>query len=67
MTERLNMTAREVGALLGISHQSVYDGAGRGEIPHLRVGKRIIFPRAAIVEWHRTAGGAVLVSATHGA
>jgi excisionase family DNA binding protein len=63
---RPNMTASEVAELLGVSRQSVYDGAGRGEIPHLRVGKRLIFPRAALVEWHRTAGGGVPLPATHG-
>ena len=29
----------------------------RGEIPHIRVGRRFILPKAAIAEWLRTAGG----------
>jgi hypothetical protein len=28
----------------------------RGIIPHIRIGKRFILPRAAIAEWLRTAG-----------
>ncbi len=45
------MSAAEVATVLGISRNSVYRGAGRGEIPHRRVGRRIIFSRRAIVAW----------------
>ena len=41
----------EVAKLLRISRSSVYLGAGRGEIPHRRVGRRLIFSRKAILEW----------------
>ena len=58
------MTVTEVAQLLGLSRDSVYDGAGRGQIPCIRIGKRLIFPRAAILEWHRTAAGAVPLPVT---
>lgn len=45
------MTASEVGRFLGLSRNAVYDAAGRGEIPHRRVGRRLIFSRAAILAW----------------
>jgi excisionase family DNA binding protein len=45
------LTVDEVAAMLGLGRNSVYDGAARGEIPHRRVGKRLIFSRAALVEW----------------
>lgn len=45
------MTADEVAALLGVDRQTVYDYAGRGEIPHRRLGRRILFGRQAILAW----------------
>ena len=53
---------QSVGALardLGMCERSVREGLRRNEIPHLRVGKRYILPRAAIQEWLKTAGGKV--------
>src|SRR5689334_14701365 len=37
------MTADEVAAFLGVDRNTVYDYAGRGVIPHQRLGKRILF------------------------
>lgn len=42
--------------MTGLSRNSLYEGCKRGEIPHLRVGRRIIFPRAAIDAWLAGAG-----------
>lgn len=41
----------EVAEMLGLDRNTVYDAAGRGEIPHRRVGKRLLFSRAAILVW----------------
>ena len=38
---------------LGVSPNTVYEYAGRGEIPHRRIGRRFLFSRAALVEWLR--------------
>jgi excisionase family DNA binding protein len=45
------MTADEVAAFLGVDRNTVYDYAGRGVIPHQRLGKRILFRRGALVTW----------------
>jgi len=45
------MTADEVAAFLGVDRNTVYDYAGRGVIPHQRLGKRILFRRGALVSW----------------
>lgn len=45
------MDADEVAAFLGIDRNTVYDYAGRGEIPHRRLGKRLLFSRSALVSW----------------
>ena len=45
------LSAEEVAKLLGIGRNGVYDAAGRGELPHRRVGKRLLFSRRALLEW----------------
>lgn len=52
-------TYRSVAALaadIGLSERSTRSALRRGEIPHIRLGRRFILPRAAIAEWLRTAG-----------
>jgi excisionase family DNA binding protein len=45
------LTADEAAAFLGVDRNTVYDYAGRGAIPHQRLGKRILFGRRALVTW----------------
>jgi excisionase family DNA binding protein len=45
------MTADEVAAFLGVDRNTVYDYAGRGVIPHQRLGKRMLFRRGALTAW----------------
>jgi excisionase family DNA binding protein len=45
------MSADEVAAFLGLDRNTIYDYAGRGVIPHQRIGKRILFSRGALVSW----------------
>jgi excisionase family DNA binding protein len=52
-------TYRSVAALasdIGLSERSTRSALRRGEIPHIRVGRRFILPKAAISEWLRSAG-----------
>lgn len=49
--ERATLSADEVAALLGVDRKSVYAAAARGELPSRRVGRRVIFPRAALLAW----------------
>lgn len=41
----------EVADLLGLGRNTIYDAASRGEIPHRRVGRRLIFSRTAVMQW----------------
>jgi excisionase family DNA binding protein len=50
-TERDVLTADEVAALLRVDRKTVYDAAGRGDIPCRRIGKRILFSRQAVMLW----------------
>src|ERR1700685_3269310 len=50
-------TYRSVAALaadIGLSERSTRSALRRGEIPHIRIGRRFILPKAAIAEWLRT-------------
>ena len=48
---------------LRISETKVYAGIRAGVIPHIRLGRRIILPKAAIEDWLRNAGGRVEITA----
>jgi excisionase family DNA binding protein len=45
-----------LAAEIGLSERSTRSALRRGEIPHIRVGRHFILPRAAIAEWLRSAG-----------
>jgi putative molybdopterin biosynthesis protein len=45
------MTTREVADLLRIKERKVYDLVATGEIPHVRVTGKLLFPRALIEAW----------------
>ena len=45
-----------LAAHLGLGERSVRSAIRRNEIPHIRLGKRIILPRHAIAEWLKNAG-----------
>jgi excisionase family DNA binding protein len=41
------ISIEEAGAQLGISRNSAYEAARRGDIPAIRIGKRLLVPIAA--------------------
>jgi excisionase family DNA binding protein len=43
---RLTLTVEEAAELLGISRALAYEAVRRGEIPSLRIGRRILVPRS---------------------
>jgi excisionase family DNA binding protein len=47
--ERLTLTVEEAARSLGVSRAHAYELAARGEIPTLRLGRRILVPREALV------------------
>ncbi len=55
--EREVMDVEQTAGFLGVDRKTVYDYAGRGEIPHQRLGKRLLFSRTAIVAWLGERGG----------
>jgi excisionase family DNA binding protein len=47
-TERMTLTIPEAAKALGIGRNAGYEAARRGEIPTIRIGKRLLVPRAAL-------------------
>jgi len=48
MATRDTFTVDEVAERLGIGRNAAYDAIRRGELPALRIGRRIVVPRAAL-------------------
>ncbi len=45
---RLVLTVAEAGKLLGISRAFAYELVARGELPVIRLGRRVVVPKAAL-------------------
>lgn len=48
MSERRTLTVEEAARLLGIGRGAAYEAARRGELPSVRLGRRILIPRHAL-------------------
>jgi excisionase family DNA binding protein len=46
--DRATLTVKEAAKLLGIGRNSAYEAAHRGEIPAVRIGRRLVVSRAAL-------------------
>ena len=44
----LTVTVEEPGRIIGVSRGSAYEAVKRGEIPVIRIGKKIRVPKAAL-------------------
>lgn len=45
------LTVEEAAQLLRISRNLAYELVAQGELPHLRLGKRIVIPRDGLMSW----------------
>jgi excisionase family DNA binding protein len=45
--EKVTLRVEEVAKILGISRGSAYDAIQQGQIPHIRIGRRILIPKKA--------------------
>jgi excisionase family DNA binding protein len=55
-SESTYRSVAELAADIGLSERSTRNALRRGEIPHIRLGRRFILPRTAIAEWLHSAG-----------
>jgi excisionase family DNA binding protein len=58
MTTRLALSVEEAAGLLGISRALAYELVNRGELPAVRLGRRIVVPRAGLEALLAGAGSA---------
>ena len=56
MPKTLTLTVAEAGKALGISRGAAYQAAERGELPTIRIGRRLLVPRAALLKMLEGAG-----------
>jgi len=49
MDEKLTLTVEEAGRLLGLSRPSAYEAARVGQLPVIRIGRRLLVPRARLL------------------
>jgi excisionase family DNA binding protein len=45
------LTADKAATLLGVSRWTLYSAANRHEVPHRRLGRRMLFSRRALLLW----------------
>lgn len=48
---RATITVNEAALLLGIGRSAAYEAARRGQLPTRRVGRRLLVPVPAFLEW----------------
>lgn len=46
--DKQTVTVEEAGRALGIGRGSAYEAVRRGELPAIRIGKRLVVPKAAL-------------------
>ena len=55
-SEKAIMSVDTTAIMLGVSRNSAYSAVQRGEIPHIKIGKRILIPNIAIERMLAEAG-----------
>jgi len=55
--ERLTFTVEETGKKLGLSRGLIYQAIHEGQIPSIRIGRRILIPRVALEKILANPGG----------
>lgn len=55
LATRTTITVEEAASLLGIGRSAAYEAARRGQLPTRRLGRRLLVPVPALLEWLRAA------------
>ncbi len=59
--EKLTLNVPEAGKLLGISRAQAYLMAKTGQIPTIKLGRRVVVPKSALEKMLETAGQPVAI------
>jgi len=49
--QRLALRPREAAEAIGISARTLWSLTKRGEVPHMRIGKSVVYPVDALRDW----------------
>ena len=47
-TEQLTFSVSQTAKLLGVSRNGAYEAIARGQVPSIRIGRRLLVPRIAL-------------------
>jgi excisionase family DNA binding protein len=47
-TESLTLSVDQTAKLLGLSRNGAYEAIARGDVPSIRIGRRLLVPRVAL-------------------
>ena len=53
---KLTLSVAETAKLLGVSRNGAYEAIARGDVPSIRLGRRLLVPRAALLQMLDAAG-----------
>jgi excisionase family DNA binding protein len=48
---KINLNAQEAAEALGISPRTLWQLTKQGNIPHLRLGSRVMYPQESLTKW----------------
>jgi len=51
LEHRITLTVEETASVLGLGRTATYEAVRRGQLPSRRLGRRIIIPVPALLEW----------------
>ncbi len=51
LERRTTLTVEETASLLGLGRTAAYEAARRGQIPSRRLGRRVVIPVPALLQW----------------
>ena len=51
LEDRITLTVEEVASLLGLGRTATYEAARRGQLPSRRLGRRVVVPVPALLDW----------------
>jgi excisionase family DNA binding protein len=60
LDHRITLTVEETAFLLGLGRTAAYEAARRGQIPSRKLGRRVVVPVPALLQWlgaDQVAGG----------
>ena len=51
LKHRITLTVEETASALGLGRTAAYEAVRRGQLPSRRLGRRIVVPVPALLEW----------------